>query len=64
MLVDQPVEDPLDGVPLLDRSIEITAQHVVDDRLELIQLRRPRRHPSGPAGLGACRRPRSRHEML
>ncbi|WP_343869659.1 hypothetical protein [Dactylosporangium roseum] len=38
LLVDQPVVDAFGGVPLLARSVQIGAEHVVDDRLERIQL--------------------------
>ncbi|HEV7654422.1 MAG TPA: hypothetical protein VGP36_06765 [Mycobacteriales bacterium] len=42
VLVQQPVEDPLGGVPLLARCIQIHPQHCIDRRLERIQLGRPR----------------------
>ena len=41
---DQTVVDPLDGVPLFAGCVQVRAQDVVDDRLERVQLRGPRRH--------------------
>jgi hypothetical protein len=43
LLVDQPGEDPPHGVALLLRRGQIRAQPLVDDRLELVQLRCPAR---------------------
>jgi hypothetical protein len=39
VLVDQQVVDPIDRVPLLARRVQVDAQHVVDHRLERVQLR-------------------------
>jgi hypothetical protein len=39
VLVQQPVEHLLDGVPLLARRVQIRPQHLVDHRLERIQPR-------------------------
>jgi hypothetical protein len=33
VLIEQPVKDPLDGVPLLARRIQIRPQHLVDQQL-------------------------------
>ncbi len=43
VLLDQPVEDPGDRVPLLARRVEVRPKHLVDHRLVGIQRRRPRR---------------------
>ncbi|MFI6520824.1 hypothetical protein ACIBF1_35080 [Spirillospora sp. NPDC050679] len=37
MLVDEPIEDPLDGVTPLARRVQIRPRHRVDHRLERIQ---------------------------
>lgn len=43
MLIDQPVEDTLGGVPLLARRVQVRAQHLVNQRLEGIDPGRPGR---------------------
>lgn len=50
VLVDQPVEDPLDGVPLLARGVQVNPQHLVDQRLVRIQPCSP-----GPRSLPGLR---------
>jgi hypothetical protein len=41
VLVHQPVEDPLSGVPLLGRRVQIRPQNPVDQRLVRIEPRLP-----------------------
>ena len=43
VLLDQPVEDPRDRVPLLARRVQVRPQDPVDHRLVRIKRRRPRR---------------------
>jgi hypothetical protein len=44
MLVDQPVEDPFDRMPLFTRRVQIGPQHLIDQRRIRIQPARTRRH--------------------
>jgi hypothetical protein len=43
VLVQQPVEDPFDGMPLLARRIQVHPQDLVDRQLERVKTRAPRR---------------------
>lgn len=52
MLVDEPVPDPDHGMPLFAVRVQVSLHHLVDRRLERVQLRRPRRLF---ARLGPCR---------
>ena len=47
VLVPEPVEDPLGGVPLLLRGLPVVLEDLVDDRQERLEDR-------GPLGLGAA----------
>jgi len=56
VLLDQPGTDPLGGVPLLARRVQVRAQPPVDDLLERLQLRRAAHRGLPRRRLGAGQR--------
>jgi hypothetical protein len=57
MLLHQPVEDALCGVPLLGRRVPICPQHLIDQRPKRIQPRRPGRQRLARLGPDRGQRP-------